>query len=406
MKRIIILGDGMADYPVPELDNRTPLMAAGTPAMDTIARNGRTGLFRTIEDDMPTGSAVANLSVLGYDPRVTFQGRGVLEAASLGVQLSETDLAMRVNLICIENGKIKSHSSGHISNEEAGHLIQDLNNHFRSWPVSFTQGLSYRHLLVAPGMDARIECAPPHDHVGESAESCLVKPLVPEAAETADLLNRIIQESQDFLDRHEINRKRQNEGKLPANSLWPWSPGHKPGMKTFMERFGVRGAAISAVDLIKGLAIYAGLDVINVKGATGLYDTNYEGKADACLNALEFCDFVYVHVEAPDEAGHERNLDLKIQCIEDLDRRLIQRVLDGLNQKNIKAVIGLLPDHATPVSRGCHVRDAVPAAVWDPSVQGDQTELFDEESVKKGSLGLMRGDAFINLIFNQNAQEG
>ena len=405
MKRIIILGDGMADYPVPELNNRTPLMAAETPGMDTIARNGRTGLFKTIEDDMATGSAVANLSVLGYDPRVTFQGRGVLEAASLGVHLSETDLAMRVNLISIEDGKIRSHSSGHISNEEAGVLIQDLNTHFRSWPMSLTQGLSYRHLLVAPGMDARIACSPPHDHVDESFEACLVKPLVAEAAGTADSLNRMIRESQNFLNNHAVNRKRRDEGKLPANSLWPWSPGHKPKMKTFMERFGVTGAAISAVDLIKGLAIYAGLDVINVKGATGLYDTNYEGKADACLTALESRDFVYVHVEAPDEAGHERNYKLKIQCLEDLDRRLIRRILNGLQKKNIEAVIGLLPDHATPVSCGCHVRDAVPVAIWNPAVRGDETELFDEENVKKGSLGLLRGDSFINLLFEKNAQE-
>ncbi len=399
MKYIIILGDGMADDPIPELNNRTPLMVAKKPAMDSIARSGRTGQFKTIPDDMPTGSAVANLSVLGYDPKTTFQGRGVLEAASLGIQLSDDDLALRVNLICIEDGRIKSHSSGHITNEEAGRLINDLKDFYKNWNIKLTQGLSYRNLLVIPEGNPNIECFPPHDHLGVEFESLLIRPLNQEAEETADLLNKMIRSSQSFLINHPVNRDRMSEGKLPANSLWPWSPGKRPRMETFQQRFGIHGAVISAVDLIKGLAIYAGLDVISVEGATGLFDTNHEGKADACLKALEDHDFVYVHVEAPDEAGHDRNLKLKIRCIEDLDRRLIRRILDGLGKWKDQTVTAVLPDHPTPIASGAHVRDPVPVAIWDPRVEADSVKDFNEISVKQGKLGLMQGDVFIKTVF-------
>ena len=402
MKTIVILGDGMADYPIPELGHRTPLMVAKKPAMDGIARAGRTGQLKTIPEDMPTGSAVANLSVLGYDPKTTFQGRGVLEAASLGVRLSDEDIALRVNLISIEAGKIKSHSSEHITNKEAGRLISDLQDIFKDWNLKFTQGLSYRHLLVVPGGNPNIDCIPPHDHLGEEFESLLVRPLQPEAHETADLLNRMIHTSQPFLTDHPVNRDRLAQGKLPANSLWPWSPGKRPRMETFQKRFGIHGAAISAVDLIKGLAIYAGMDVISVEGATGLFDTNYEGKADACLKALENHDFVYVHVEAPDEAGHDRDMKLKIRCIEDLDRRLIQRILDGLGKWKDRTVIAVLPDHPTPIASGAHVRDPVPVAIWDPRVEPDSVLNFDEESVKHGALGLLHGDEFIRKVFGKD----
>ena len=401
MKTIVIIGDGMADYPVPELDGKTPLMVAKTPAMDRIAREGRTGTFQTIEESMPTGSAVANLSVMGYDPRTDFQGRGVLEAASLGVTLSPTDMAARINLICVEDGKIRSHSAGHITNEEAHQLIGDLKAHFHDLPITLVPGLSYRHLLVVPNGHSSVECAPPHDHVGERVRDLLVTPCQPQAGPTADLLNRIILESQDFLRDHPINQQRVTAGKQSANSLWPWSPGVRPQMATFQERFGITGAVITAVDLIKGLGIYAGLDVIEVEGATGLYDTNYEGKADACLGALSDHDFVYIHVEAADEAGHEQDLALKIRCIEDLDRRLIQRVLDGLEARQIEAVVAVLPDHPTPIAHGKHVRDPVPVAVRDPRRLPDGTERFDEESVKEGELGHMHGAEFIETVVGE-----
>ncbi len=398
MKTIIVIGDGMADEPVAELGGRTPLMAAHKPAMDRIARQGRCGRLTTIEQDLPTGSDTANLSILGYDPH-NFQGRGVLEAASLGVELSPTDMAARVNLICVEDGKIRSHSAGHISNEEAHRLIHDLQAHFQD--LRLVPGLSYRHILVVPGGNPRLECAPPHDHVGERVNDLMVRPLEAQAQATAELLNAMIRQSQRVLAEHPVNQKRRAAGQQPANSLWPWSPGRKPAIKTLQERFGIRGAAITAVDLIKGLAVYAGMDVIRVEGATGLYDTNYEGKAEACLHALEDHDLVYVHVEAPDEAGHERDVRLKIRCIEELDHRLVQRVLDGLEARRLEAVVAVLPDHPTPVAHGKHVRDPVPVAIWDPRRAADQVERFDELSVRAGDLGHMKGTEFIETVLGR-----
>ena len=404
MKSVVVLGDGMADYPVPELGGKTPLMAAAKPAMDWIAKNGRTGLFRTIGDGMSTGSAVANLSVLGYDPRTDYRGRGVLEAASLGLDVRETDLVFRVNLITIADGKIASHSSGHISNEEAGVLIGDLSGPIGRIGIRLHQGLSYRHIGIMPNGDERLACTEPHDHIGERALDRMVRPLHPEAAQTADFLNRMILESQRLLKNHPVNQKRAASGKQTADSLWPWSPGRKPSMQSFESKFGVRGAVISAVDLIKGIAVYAGMDVVHVDGATGLYDTNYEGKADACLDALRTHDFVYVHVEAADEAGHDRDLKLKIKCIEDLDLRCIRRILDGIKKQNREAVVAVLPDHPTPVTLGSHVEDPIPVAIWDSRFPPDGVDRFDEESVKSGGLGLMEGKAFIETALGRRSR--
>ena len=262
MKTIMLIGDGMADSPLPDLSGLTPLMAANTPAMDQIAREGRNGLFQTIKPNMPAGSAVANLSILGYDPLIDYRGRGVLEAASLGITLSETDLVTRINLINVEHGRIRSHSAGHISTEEAHQLIHDLQNHFRQLNIRLAPGLSYRHVLVVANGDPNLKCAPPHNHVGEPTRELLVKPLSAQAKSTSDLLNRLITESQTFLRDHPINRKRIAAGLQPGNSLWPWSPGLRPKMATFQERFGIHGAVITAVDVIKGLGIYAGFEVI------------------------------------------------------------------------------------------------------------------------------------------------
>jgi 2,3-bisphosphoglycerate-independent phosphoglycerate mutase len=398
IKTVVVLGDGMADYPVPELGGKTPLMAAAKPSMDRIAKYGRTGLFRAIGPGKPTGSAVANLSVLGYDPDSDYRGRGVLEAASLGLAVNDTDMVFRVNLINISDGQIASHSSGHISNEEAGMLIRDLAGPIGKIGIRLHQGLSYRHIGILPGGDDRLICTEPHDHIGERALDRMVKPGHPDAKPTADLLNRMILESQTVLKNHPVNLRRAAFGKPKANSLWPWSPGGKPSMRSFESKFGVKGAVICAVDLIKGIAMYAGMDVVSVDGATGLYDTNYEGKADACLEALRTHDFVYVHVEAADEAGHDRNLGLKIRCIEDLDNRCIRRILDGLKSRDMEAVVAVLPDHPTPVTLGAHVRDPVPVAVWDPRVPPDDVDRYDENSVKAGALGLMEGTAFIETV--------
>ena len=409
MKYVIFLGDGMADYPLDELGGKTPLMVAQKPGMDWIAREGHTGLFQTIAPDMMTGSAIANLSVLGYNAKEIFhgtEGRGVLEAASLGIDLDRNDVALRVNLISVEDEKIRSHSAGHISNEEAHALIYDAEEHFSSWPLRIYPGLSYRHVLIAPDGEFRLECFPPHDNVGMPWRDLAIRPTEPSSPagkETANLLNRFVDESRKFLENHPVNIRRRADGKQPANLLWPWAPGKKPEMPTIEERFGVRGAAITAVDLIKGLAIYAGMKPINVEGATGLYDTNFEGKADAALGALEEIDFVYIHVEATDEAGHEKNLPLKIRCIEDLDRRLIQRVIEGVRKKGWDCVFAVLPDHTTPIVLGNHGREPVPVAIHFPNIAGDAVDCYDEESVKSGSLGLMTGSQFIETFFQKRS---
>jgi 2,3-bisphosphoglycerate-independent phosphoglycerate mutase len=404
MKYVIFLGDGMADYPIPDLDGKTPLMVAQKPAMDRIAREGRTGLFRTIDPHMMTGSAIANLSVLGYNAMELFhgtEGRGVLEAASLGIPLQQGDVALRVNLICVEAGKIRSHSAGHITTEEARVLIGAAQEHFKDWGLRLYPGLSYRHVMVVPNAEFRLECFPPHDYVGTPWKELAIKPMDSNGVETADLLNRLVHESQNLLDGHPVNQKRRKEGKQAANSLWPWAPGKKPVMETLQQRFGIFGAAITAVDLVKGLAIYAGMKPIAVAGATGLYDTNYEGKADAALAALEEVDFVYIHVEAPDEAGHEKNLLLKIRCIEDLDRRLIRRVLDGLEKKGWENTVAVLPDHPTPIAFGNHTREPVPVAIRAPRQTADGVSCYDEESVKKGALGVLTGAQFIETFFSR-----
>lgn len=401
MKYVIILGDGMADYPVARLGGKTPLQVAHKPNIDRIAAQGRCGLFETLEPDMPTGSAVANLAVMGYDPHQCFQGRGVLEAASMGVEVGPRDMAMRCNLICIEDGRIKNHSAGHISSEESDELIQALQRELGSETLRFHTGVSYRHLFLGRDLNPAVECAPPHDHPGEPAEALMIRAKTPEAGPTADLLNDLTRRSWEILRDHPVNQRRRAAGKDPGNSIWLWSPGRRPTMWTYAERYGVRGAVISAVDLIRGIGVYAGLEILKVEGATGLFDTNYEGKAQACLDALERVDFCYVHVEAPDEAGHEGNLELKIRTIEDLDRRLVGRILEGLEQRGMEAVLAVLPDHPTPVEKRTHVRDAVPVAIYDPRQRPDAVDRFDESSCAEGSLGLLHGDDFIRAVFGK-----
>ena len=407
MKYVIFLGDGMADYPIAELGGKTPLMVAQKPGMDWIVGEGRAGLFQTIAPGMMTGSAIANLSVLGYDAKAIFhgtEGRGVLEAASLGIDLDDNDVALRVNLISVENEKIRSHSAGHISNREAHALIRDVADHFKTWPLRLYPGLGYRHVLIVANGEFRLETFPPHDHVGAQWRDLAIRPLESASSavnSTVDMLNRFVEESRKYLENHPINTRRRADGKQPANLLWPWAPGKRPEMPTIEERFGIRGAVITAVDLIKGLAIYAGMKPFHVAGATGLYDTNYEGKADVALDALGEVDFVYIHVEAADEAGHEKNLPLKIRCIEDFDRRLIQRVIEGTRKKGWDCVFAVLPDHTTPIALGNHGREPVPVAIRFPHLAGDAVGSYDEESVKRGSLGHMTGSQFIENFFQR-----
>jgi len=406
LKYVIFLGDGMADLPIEELGGKTPLQVAQKPAMDRIAREGRCGSLVTVDDDMPPGSEVANLTVLGYDPHQCYQGRGVIEAASIGVNLGPADVALRCNLICVEEERIRNHSAGHISTEEAVELINFLSVRLGTGDVKFHPGISYRHVVVLKPTgvfekdppSTELECFPPHDHVGEPVNELKIRPRTPEARATADLLNDLVRRSGYLLAAHPINVRRRQRGKDPANSIWFWSPGRKPVMATFQQLYGLTGAVISAVDLIQGLGIYAGLNVIKVPGATGLIDTNFEGKADACLEALKSADFVYVHVEAADEAGHSKDLKQKIRAIEYLDSRLIARVLKGIEDDGISAVIALLPDHPTPVAKGNHIHGAVPVAIRDPRHAPDSVSAYDEVSVAAGSLGLMRGSQFFQTF--------
>lgn len=407
MKSIIIIGDGMSDWPIDRLGGKTPLEVAKKPHIDKIAKLGRMGTFITIPQGQPKGSAVANLSVLGYDPRETFEGRAVLEAANMGVDLADDDVAIRTNLIHIDDGRIKNHSAGHITSEEGAAIVRSLNESLGKkqgrYPVEFHPGVGYRHLCVLKNGwgSPKIKCAPPHDHVGELTSDLQPRALAPEAEETAARLKALYDEAMPILEAHPINQNRQKEGKDTANAIWFWSPGRPPSMKTLEERFGIKGAVISAVDLVMGLGVYAGMEVIKVPGATGLWDTNYEGKAAAALEALQTVDLVYVHVEATDEAGHARDLDLKVKCIEQLDDRLVRPILDGLEQRGIQATVSILPDHPTPVETGSHATDPVPFAIYNPTLEPDDTTSFDEKSAAKGALGTIEGETFIRYVLGK-----
>jgi 2,3-bisphosphoglycerate-independent phosphoglycerate mutase len=400
MKYVILIMDGAADYPLEELGGKTPLQAARKDSIDTLAKKSVCGLLKTIPQNFPPGSTVANLSILGYDPVRYFQGRGVLEAAAMNISLNDKDVALRCNTICVyENGRIKNHSAGHISSEESKLLIQEANERLGNSRIIFYPGVSYRHLLVLKNdYSPDVECFPPHDNVGQPYQNLLVKAKNRQAEKTASLLNEIILNSRWILENHPVNNLRAQQGKDRANMLWPWAAGRRPGMKTFQERFGIKGAVISAVDLIKGLGIYSGFDVINVTGATGLYNTNYEGKAEGCIKALNNHDLVYVHVEAPDEASHEGNISLKVQCIEDFDKRLVGNILQYVDLDN--TTISILPDHYTSVTSRAHSSEPIPFLIYSPDAKPDEIERFDEGACKKGRYGLIEGETFIKEFVN------
>ena len=330
MKYLIVIPDGMADEPIGSLGGRTPLQAACKPSIDRVAALGRSGMLATVPAGFAPGSEIANLSVLGYDLPKVFEGRGSLEAASMGVRIEDGEMAMRCNLLTIEQGRIKNHSAGHITGEEAAELIVFLQKELGGGDANFFPGVSYRHLLKLKGGDKRIATTPPHDVPGTPYRDVLVRALVPEAEATAVRINELVERSQELLKDHPVNRARVAAGKEPANSIWPWSPGYRPQMETLMQRYGIRdGVVISAVDLIKGIGVYAGLKPVDVEGATGLYTTNYEGKARAALDALRTHDFVFLHIEASDEAGHEGDAELKVRTIEYLDSRVVKTILAG-----------------------------------------------------------------------------
>ncbi len=400
MKYIIVLGDGMADEPIDSLGGLTPLQVANTPNMDKLAKDGRVGLLSTVPDGFHPGSEIANLSVLGYDVEKVFEGRGSLEAASMGIAIEDDEMAMRCNLICIENGKIKNHSAGHISTEESIELIKFLQEHLGNERVSFYPGVSYRHLLKIKNADKNIICTPPHDVPGTDFLDVMVQSRNEQAEATSDYINSLILASQELLSQHPINLKRIAEGKDPANSIWPWSPGYKPSMKTLSELYGVKkGVVISAVDLIRGIGVYAGLTPILVDGATGLHDTNYEGKAKAAIDALKDNDFVFLHVEASDEAGHEGDVDLKIRTIEYLDSRILAPIIDAIPSMSEEVSIAVLPDHPTPCRLRTHTNAPVPFLIYNPNITPDSVSEYNEISATNGSYGLLIGNEFIkNLL--------
>ena len=411
MKHIIILGDGMADWPVKSLGGKTLLQAARTPYMDKLARMGRTGRLVTVAEGFHPGSEVANMSVMGYNLPKVYEGRGPLEAASIGVDLKPGEMAMRCNIICIEGDLLKNHSAGHITTPEADVLVKYLQEKLGNERVHFYTGVQYRHLLVIKGGDKRIACTPPHDVPLKPYRPLMVKPLPgtehitqPEGgaeltpAQTADLINDLIVRSQELLENHPINLKRKAEGKDPANSIWPWSPGYRPQMEPLAEKYPQirKGAVISAVDLINGIGYYAGLRRLKVEGATGLYDTNYENKAAAALEALKTDDFVYLHVEASDEAGHEGDVDLKIRTIENLDSRAIGPIYEEIKNWEEPVAIAVLPDHPTPCELRTHTAEPVPFLIWYPGIEPDEVQTFDEVAACNGVYGLMKEDEFMN----------
>lgn len=404
MKHIIILGDGMADEPIASLGNKTPLQVAHTPNLDKLAKMGRCGILDTIPPSFAPSSEIANLSILGYDLPTVYEGRGALEAASIGVEIAENEMAMRCNLVCIENGILKNHSAGHISTEEADELIRFLQKELGDEQVSFYTGVSYRHVLKLKNGNKNLICTPPHDVPGTPVAGLTIKPRSSEAQATTDFLNQLTLKSQQLLDQHPINLKRASQGKDKANSIWVWSPGYKPKMQKMTEIFPIKsGAVISAVDLIKGIGVYAGLRNINVPGATGLYDTNYEGKTQAAIEALREDDFVFLHIEASDEAGHEGDADLKIKTIEYLDQRVVKPILEELITWNEHVTIALLPDHPTPCVLRTHTATPVPFVIYRTGNTPDNVNTYDEFSCKAGSYGLLKGKEFIEEIFNASA---
>lgn len=405
MKHIIILGDGMADHAIDRLGGKTPLQYADTPYMNFLAKQGKTGMLNTIPDGFLPGSEVANTAILGYDLNKVYEGRGPLEAASIGYEMQPDDMAIRCNIIELANGRIKNHHGGHLTTEEGNLLIKFLDKELGNDQVKFITGIQYRHLLVIKNGNKHITCAPPHDHPNEEWKPLLVKPeeryteynsdrMTPQA--TADLLNDLIIKSQSLLANHPFNRQRTEK----ANSIWPWSGGYRPSMSTLMQRYPEikSGSVISAVDLIHGIGHYAGLDIIKVPGATGLANTNYEGKASAAIEALKKQDFVFLHIEASDEAGHDGDLDLKLQTIRYLDARIVKPVYEAVSEWEEPVCIALLPDHPTPVEIRTHVKEPVPFAIWHRGIQPDKVTTYDEKSCTRGEYGLLSLQQFMETF--------
>lgn len=397
MKYIVLVADGMADYPIQELNDRTPLEVARTPHLDFIVRNGRLGRVRTVPEQMSPASDVANISILGYNPRQFYTGRGPLEAAHLGIALEETDVAFRCNLITVSNQKLIDYSAGHISSHESELLINCINERLGNGSFIFYPGKSYRHILLVKqgakkGLDT-IDCKPPHDIMGQDIAKNFPK------GESAEILIKLMKDSASILEHHEINAVRIDLKENPANMIWLWGQGKKPSMPQFFKLFGVTGSVISAVDLIKGLGHILGLDVIDVPGATGYYDTDYEGKARAALESLHTHDFVFLHVEAPDEAGHNGDLREKITAIERFDQLVVGTILEAFrNKENYRILV--LPDHPTPVTLRTHTAEPVPFAIFGKDIVGEGFQGYSEKEAEKSKLYFNNGHELMGYLFN------
>ncbi|NOZ24777.1 MAG: cofactor-independent phosphoglycerate mutase [Nitrospirae bacterium] len=380
MKYIVIIGDGMADRPIDELGGKTPLQAAFTPNMDRLAGTGILGRVRTIPEGFSPGSDVANLSILGYDPARYYPGRAPLEAVSMGVRLDDQDVAFRCNLVTLKYSRkrdkaiMEDYSAGHISTEEAAELIDALNKELGDDEITFYRGTSYRHLMLWKNGEDDIECIPPHDIIGKEITGYLP------VGKGEDLIRNLMSMSVSVLEGHPVNKKRVSEGKLPANSIWLWGQGRRPDISTFQDKYGISGALVSAVDLTKGLGIYAGFEILKVPGVTGYLDTNYMGKAEYALKALDRHDFVYIHVEAPDEAGHGGNFRDKIRAIEDFDALVVGTVMRGARSFEQYRIL-LMPDHPTPIEVRTHTPDPVPFVIYDSSDTRDNAGVAFDESI-------------------------
>ena len=399
MKYIVIIGDGMTDRPVEALGGKSPLQAAFTPNMDHIAQKGLIGVVNTIPEGFPPGSDVANMSILGYDPRKYYSGRAPLEAASMGVELKDDDVAFRCNLVSLRYDKhrnravMEDYSAGHISTEEAAELIEALNRELATDEIIFYPGVSYRHLMVWHGGHTELECVPPHDIIGKEISDYL--PL----GKGDTFIRTLMERSVEILQTHEINRRRAAEGRAIANSIWLWGQGRKLSLPTLEERYSITGALVSAVDLTKGLGKYAGLEILNVPGVTGYLDTNYMGKAEYSLKALERHDFVYIHVEAPDEAGHSGNYKDKIKAIEDFDALVVGTVLRGLPAFEEYRIL-LMPDHPTPIEIRTHAPEPVPFVIYDSSNEQQNGSItYSEELMKRDDIiKIEEGHRLLDLL--------
>lgn len=405
MKNIVILGDGMGDYPIPELGNRTPLQVAKKPTIDYLSENGELGMVSTIPEGMAPGSDTANLSVMGYDPRKYYTGRSPLEAVSMGISMQDTDISFRCNVVTLSQSEpywektILDHSADEITTEEARELILAIQKEFGNDILKFYPGISYRHALIWSNGSVDVNLTPPHDILGKCINN--YRP----HGDFSDEIAKMMEKSYAILSKHPVNIKRMERGLKPANSIWIWGQGKKPALDSFEEKYGIKGAMISAVDLLKGIAIAAGMESIDVAGANGTLHTNYEGKVEACLEALDRGkDFAYVHLEAPDECGHRGEVENKIKAIELIDERVVKPILEGLTKRNIDFRILILPDHPTPIALRTHTSDSVPYLLYDSKGSIKSGLVYNEENGKLTGRNFDNGYKLMDYFLNRQGE--